>query len=65
MGETENNVAILLTATNSTPEAALIVATLTGGGQQDVVEGSFETGIESLQYSDVFPTKEIYCSSFW
>ena len=51
MGETENNVAILLTATNTTPEAAVIVATLTGGGQQDVVvEGSFETGIESLLY---------------
>ena len=57
MGETENNVAILLTATNTTPEAAVIVATLTGGGQQDVVvEGSFEAGIESLLYK-MFPTE--------
>ena len=66
MGKTEKNVAVCLTATKTTPEAALIVATLTGGEQQDVVvEGSFETGIESLQYGDVFPTKEMYCSSFW
>ena len=55
MGKTEKNVAVCLTATNTTPEAALIVAALTGGEQQDVVvEGSFETGIESLQYGDVY-----------
>jgi hypothetical protein len=48
------NVIVFLTTTTA-PEVVLTVATLTGGGKQDVVvEGSLETGIESLQFGDNF-----------
>ena len=51
VGETANVTVFLSTTT--APEVVLTVATLTGGGKQDVVvEGSYEPGIESLQFGD-------------
>ena len=47
VGETANVTVFLNTTT--APEVVLTVATLTGGGKQDVVvDGSYETGIESF-----------------